>query len=144
MDSNTTLNPGNILIITWVNKAYKIEDRYLPSLHFWDSGSWWVLYFPLVLLSIIFYFLIVCWLIFALFSCFSESSLSSQESILTCLLLSDLSLNFIIFLMVLLHHIIVYYITKLHYSRLLYLILPWLLFSIVFIILFALFVILFY
>ena len=67
--------------------------------------------------------------------------LSSQESILTILRIhvyfsSDWSLNFIIFVMVLLHHIMVYYITKLHYSRLLYLILSWLLFSIVFIILF--------
>ena len=38
--------------------------------------------------------------------------------------------------MVLLHYIIVYYVTKLHYSRLLYLTLSWLLFSILFIILF--------
>ena len=53
-----------------------------------------------------------------LFSCFSDSSLS-------------------IFVMVLLHHIIRYYITKLHYSRLLYFILSWLLFIIVFIILFS-------
>ena len=36
----TTLNPGNRLLITWVNMAYKIEDRYLPSTHFWDSGPW--------------------------------------------------------------------------------------------------------
>ena len=66
MDSNTTLNPGNRLLITWVSKAYKIEDRYLPSIHFWDSGPWQVLYFPLFLLSITFYFLIVCWLIFSI------------------------------------------------------------------------------
>ena len=45
-----------------------------------------------------------------LFSCFSDSSSSSQESILTGLLFSDWSLNFIIFIMVLLHHIIIYYI----------------------------------
>ena len=67
MDSNTTLNPANRLLITWVSKAYKIEDRYLPSIHFWDSGPWQVLYFPLFLLSIIFYFLIVYWLIFVFF-----------------------------------------------------------------------------
>ena len=71
-----------------------------------------------------------------LFSCFSGSSLNSQESILTYLLFFWLSLNFITFVMVLLHHIIVYYISKLHYSRLLYLILSWLLFSTAFIILF--------
>ena len=70
-----------------------------------------------------------------LFSCFSDSSLSSQESILACSFFSDWSLNFIIFVMVLLHDIIVYYVTKLHYSRLLYLILSRILFSIVFIIL---------
>ena len=70
MDSNTTLNPGNRLFITWVSKAYKIKDWYLPSIHFWNSGPWWVLYFPLFLLSIIFYFLIVCWLIFVLFLLF--------------------------------------------------------------------------
>ena len=34
MDSNTTLNPGNRLRITWVNLAYQIKDRYLPSMHF--------------------------------------------------------------------------------------------------------------
>ena len=90
--------------------------------------------------SVIFYdCLLVSLSLLFLFSCLSDSSLSSQESILTCLLLfwfSDWSLNFIIFVMVLIDHIIVYYITKLHYSRLLYLIMSWLLFSIVFIILF--------
>ena len=79
------------------------------------------------------YFLLFDCLLF-LFPCFSDSSLSSQESILT--FFSDWSLNFIIFVMVLLHHIMVYYITKLHYSRYLYLILSWLLLSIVFIIIF--------
>ena len=52
-----------------------------------------------------------------LFSCFSDSSLSSQESMLPCLLFFRL-----IFVMVLLHHIIVYYITKLHYNNLIYVI----------------------
>ena len=83
MDSNKTLNPGNRLLTTWVNMAYKIEDRYLPSIHFWDSGPWQVLYFPLFLLFGC--FLVDLCLLF-LFSCFSDSSLSSQESILTCLL----------------------------------------------------------
>ena len=50
MDSNATLNPGNRLLITWVNMAYQIKDRYLPSIHFWDSDPWYVLYFPLLLL----------------------------------------------------------------------------------------------
>ena len=80
--------------------------------------------------SVIFYdCLLVSLSLLFLFSCLSDSSLSSQESILTCLLLfwfSDWSLNFIIFVMVLIDHIIVYYITKLHYSRLLYLIISWL------------------
>ena len=40
--------------------------------------------------------------------------------------LSDWSLNFIIFIMVLLHHFVEYYITKLYYSILLYLIMSWL------------------
>ena len=70
MDCNTTLNPGNRLLITWVSTAYKIEDRYLPSIHFWDSRPWQVLYFSLFLLSIIFYYLIVCWLISVLFLLF--------------------------------------------------------------------------
>ena len=43
--------------------------------------------------------------------------------------LFDWSLHFIIIIMVLLHHVIVYYITKFHYSRLLYLITSWLLIS---------------
>ena len=70
MDSNTTLNRGNRLLITCVNIAYKIEDRYHPSIHFWDSGPWSVLYFPLFLLSANFYFLIVCCLIFVCCLCF--------------------------------------------------------------------------
>ena len=40
MDSNATLNPGNRLLITWVKMTYQIKDRYLPSIHFWDSGPW--------------------------------------------------------------------------------------------------------
>ena len=85
---------------------------------------------------LLFDFMLVDLCLLFLFSCFSDSSSSSQESILTGLLFSDSSLNFIIFIMVLLHHIIIYNITKLHYSRSLYLVLLWLLFSIVFIILF--------
>ena len=38
MDSNGTLNPGNRLLITWVNMTYQIKDQYLPSIHFSDSG----------------------------------------------------------------------------------------------------------
>ena len=40
MDSNTTMNLGNRLLITWVNKTDKIDDQYLPSIHVWDSGPW--------------------------------------------------------------------------------------------------------
>ena len=39
-DSYTTLDPGNRLLITWVNMTYQIKDRYLPSIHFWDNGPW--------------------------------------------------------------------------------------------------------
>ena len=53
--------------------------------------------------SVIFYdCLLVDLCLLFLFSCLSDRSLSSQESILTCLLFSDWSLNFIIFVMVLL------------------------------------------
>ena len=38
MDSNTTLNPGNRLLITWVNMIYQIKDQYLQFFFFWDSG----------------------------------------------------------------------------------------------------------
>ena len=92
MDSNTTLNPGNRLLITWVDMTYQIKDRYLPSIHFWDSGPWYVLYIPLLLsfcyfLVFFFFFLIVCRLIFAFFVFMSlDSSLSNKESIVTCLL----------------------------------------------------------
>ena len=40
MDSNTTLNPGTRVLITWVNMGYQIKDQNLPSIHFWDSGPW--------------------------------------------------------------------------------------------------------
>ena len=43
---NTTQNPGNRLLITWVNILFQIKDRYLSSIHFWDSGLWQVLDFP--------------------------------------------------------------------------------------------------
>ena len=77
--------------------------------------------------SVIFYdCLLVDLCLLFLFSCLSDSSLRNQESILTCLLFSDWFLNFIIFVTVLLHHVIVYYIPKLHCSRLLYLIMSWL------------------
>ena len=80
-------------------------------------------------------FLIFCWLFMFLF--FSDSSLSSQESILTFLLFFWLILKpYQFFNLIIYDSIIVYYITKLHYSRLLYLTLPWLLYNIVFSILF--------
>ena len=37
-DSYATLDPGNRLLITWVNMTYQIKDQYLPSIHFSDSG----------------------------------------------------------------------------------------------------------
>ena len=78
IDSNTTLNPGNRLLILWVNMTYQMKDRYLPSIHFWDSGQCYVLYFPLLLffcylLFFCDFFMIFCCLIFIffflLFSC---------------------------------------------------------------------------
>ena len=63
MDSNTTLNTGNGLLITWVNKPYKIEDRYLPSIHFWDIGpfcrDYYLVLFLLFFFSFSFIFLLV-------------------------------------------------------------------------------------
>ena len=40
MDSNATLNPGNRLLITWVNMIYQIKDWYIPSIHFWNRDPW--------------------------------------------------------------------------------------------------------
>ena len=51
-----------------------------------------------------------------------DSSLNNQESILTCLLSFSLIIRLYHYIMVLLHYIIIYYITKSHYSRLFYLI----------------------
>ena len=78
MNSNTTLNPGNRLLITWVNMTYQIEDRYLPSIHFWDSGPWYVLYFPLLLffcciLFFCYFLMIFCWVTFVFCFCFHAS-----------------------------------------------------------------------
>ena len=73
-----------------------------------------------------FYFFTVCWLIFVSCFCFHVFQTvvwAVKNPYQTVYFFSDWSLNFIIFVMLLLHHIIVYYITKLHYSRLLYLIL---------------------
>ena len=36
-NSNTTLNPNNGLFVTWVDMTYQIQDRYLLSIHSWDS-----------------------------------------------------------------------------------------------------------
>ena len=40
IDSNKTLNPGNGLLITWVNMGYQIKNWYHSSTHFLDSGLW--------------------------------------------------------------------------------------------------------
>ena len=34
MDAKTTLNLGNILLITWVDMTYQINDHYFSSIHF--------------------------------------------------------------------------------------------------------------
>ena len=34
MDSNTILNPGNRLLIPWVNMTYQVKDWYLQCFHF--------------------------------------------------------------------------------------------------------------
>ena len=63
MDSNTTLKPGNRLLITWVNMAFENKDWYIPSIHSWDSGPWYVLYFPLLLFFIhLLFFCYFLWL----------------------------------------------------------------------------------
>ena len=49
MDYNATLNPGNRLLITWIEMTYQIKDQYIPFVNFWDSGPWYMLYFPLLL-----------------------------------------------------------------------------------------------
>ena len=111
MDSN--LNQGNRLLITWVNKAYKTENWYFPSIHIWDSGPWYVLYFPLFLLSNIFYFLIVCWLIFALFlSLFLLLFLFyfSNNFTFTVQILFDLVLHLLFYLVFVLLYILSVYI----------------------------------
>ena len=133
MDSNTTLNPGNRLLITCVNMKYKINDWYshlsisgivvhgrcyiCHYFYFSVTFFFFAIFYDCLLIDICFLFL---------FSCLLDSSLSSQESILTCLLSFWLILELYHFHMVLLHHIIVCYITKFYYSRLLYLIMSWL------------------
>ena len=87
MGSNTTLNPGNTLLITWVNMTYQIKDLYLPFIHFWDSGPWYVLYFLLLSFFCYFLWLLLGWCLFFVFVFMSlNNTLSNQELILTCLL----------------------------------------------------------
>ena len=94
MNSNVTLNPGNRLLITWVNMTYEIKDRYIPSIHFWGSDPWLLLYFPMILFFC-YFFLFFCYFYHCLLvnPCFFffvflslDNILSSQEAILTCLL----------------------------------------------------------
>ena len=92
MDPNTTLKPGNRLLTTLVNMKFRLKvgishlsiSRTVVKGRRYISHSF---YF-----SIIFYmsasFVIVCWLIFVFVfgSMTLDSTLSNQESILTCLL----------------------------------------------------------
>ena len=104
MDSNTMVNPGDRLFITCANKTYQIKDQYLPSIHFWDiHGRCYISHFitidiPITLLFFmaLFNFMIIYWLIFVFCFCFhvSNSKLSNQESIATCLLSFRLIINY--------------------------------------------------
>ena len=46
LDANTTLNQIYVLFITFVSMTYQSGDQYLPSIHSWDIGPWYVLYIP--------------------------------------------------------------------------------------------------
>ena len=46
LDANTTLNQIYVLFITFVSMTYQSGDQYLPSIHSWDIGPWYVLYTP--------------------------------------------------------------------------------------------------
>ena len=63
-DANTTLNQSYVLFITLVNITYQSGDQYLPSIRYWNSCPWQVLYIPL--------FCFVCVCVF--FNCFSCSA----------------------------------------------------------------------
>ena len=53
LDANTTLNQIYVLFITFVSMTYQSGDQYLPSIHSWDIGPWYVLYIPFFFLQII-------------------------------------------------------------------------------------------
>ena len=131
MDSDSILNLGNRLLITWVNKTCQIKDRYHPRFHFWNKSLCYVLYFTSHLFLCYFsFFCYFLWLFggwslfFAFVFMFFHSSLSNQGPTLTFLIFFDWLLNLIIIILSLLHYIIVYYLTKLHYCRLFYLLIP--------------------
>ena len=78
--------------------------------------------------SVIFYFSVIfydCLLVdfcfLSLFSCLLTVVWATENPFLSFYFFSDWSLNFVIIIMVELNYIIAYYITKLHYSRLSYL-----------------------
>ena len=131
MDSNINLSPGNRSLITWVNTC-QIKGRYLPSFHFWDSGSWYVLYIPLLLFFCYFLCLLVDLCVAVFFSCLLTVAWATKNKFQSFYFLSHWSLNFIIIIMFL-HYIMLLICIMVDYFILLY---HYDLFSIVFIILF--------
>ena len=67
LDANTTLNQRYVLFNTFVNITYQRGDQYLPSIHSWDSGPWWVLYILLFCFACV--FVTVCRVVLVFFKC---------------------------------------------------------------------------
>lgn len=59
LDANIIMNQIYVLFTTLVNFTFLSRDQYLPSIHSWDSGSWKVLYIPLLL-----FFQLLLWIVF--------------------------------------------------------------------------------
>ena len=68
LDANTTRNQSCVLFITLVNITYQSRDQCLPSIHFWDSGPWQMLYVPLFCFVCV-CFLTVCCVVLVFFKC---------------------------------------------------------------------------
>ena len=123
----------NRLPIIWVSMTYQIMEQYLPPIHFCEvvhvrcyishCFCFFLLYFLFLLFFYDFLLVDLCFLF--LLSCILTVVWATKDPFQPVCFLSNWSLNFIIvMIMVLLRYIVAYYITKLHYSRLFYLIVP--------------------
>ena len=101
LNANTTLNQSYVLFIALVNITYQSGDQYLPSIHFWDSSPWQVLYIPLLLITFF------SFLPHVVLNCLSCSAYILQ----TCINLTSFvfKLKFISFLICDFAHLLSYY-----------------------------------